>query len=275
VGGFLDRLIRADLGKRLYGLLPEQKLQRLPDPPVSGIAEGHGGMIRGWGLEYGELRRRVSRDPLYRKARRAAQGRSILSELRRINLFLIIRFYFAELASKDIAELGVYRGGNVFFMATLLKEFYPGAKVYAFDTYEGMPETKRGVDLHTAGDFADASLKEIVHAAKVRGLNNVEFIKGDVRETLATFNAQIALGHIDLDIYEPIAFAQNIMWEHLVPGGYLIYDDATTSSCLGATRAVEDFLVNHGVHSDQIFPHFVFRKSQASENTLPSKSGHQ
>jgi hypothetical protein len=260
VGGFMDKLIRADLGKRLYGMLPARKLERLPETPVGAMADGHGGMIRGWGLEFGELRRRVSRDPLYRKARRAAHGRSILSELRRINLFLIIRFYFAELAAKDIAELGVYRGGNVFFMATLLKALYPQAKVYAFDTYEGMPQTRRGIDLHAAGDFADASLTEIVHAAKERGLNNVECIKGDVRETLATFTADIALGHIDLDIYEPIAFAQNVMWERLVRGGYLVYDDATTGSCLGATRAVEDFLVSHGVHSDQIFPHFVFRK---------------
>jgi len=261
VGGFMDKLIRADLGKRLYNLLPDQKLERLPNPPVNSRAQGHGGMIRGWGLEYGELRRRVSRDPLYRKARRAANGRSVLSELRRINLFLIIRFYFSELASQDIAELGVYKGGNVFFMATLLKELYPGARVHAFDTYEGMPETKRGIDLHSAGDFADASLDEIVQAAKERGLDNVEFVKGDVRQTLGNFRTKLALGHIDLDIYEPIAFAQNVMWEQLVAGGYLVYDDTTTSSCLGATRAVEDLLVKEGVHSDQIFPHFVFRKS--------------
>lgn len=262
MGGFMDRLVRADLGRRLYRLLPEQRLERLPDAPVGNMAEGHGGMIRGWGLEYGELRRRVSRDPLYRRARRAANGRSILSELRRINLFLIIRFYFAGLTSKDIAELGVYRGGNVFFMATLLQELYPGAKVYAFDTYEGMPETKRGIDLHAAGDFADASLAEIVAAAEQRGIRNIEFVKGDVRETLATFKTSIGLGHIDLDIYDPIAFAQNVLWENLVTGGYLVYDDATTGSCLGATRAVEDFLVKQNVHSDQIFPHFVFRKAR-------------
>lgn len=273
MGAFMDRLIRADLAKRLYGLLPEQRLERLPEPALRGMADDHGGMIRGWGLEYGELRRQVSQDPLYRKARRAAEGRSIVAELRRINLFLIIRFYFEELATKNIAELGVYRGGNVFFMATLLKELYPGAKVYAFDTYERMPETKRGIDLHKGGDFADISLTEIIHAADRRGLNNVEFIKGDVRETLATFNAELALGHIDLDIYEPIAFAQNVMWEHLVAGGYLVYDDATSSSCLGATRAVEEFLVNRGVHSEQIFPHFVFRKMRPG--TLPSNADRQ
>jgi hypothetical protein len=261
VGAFIDRLIRAEWGRRIYGLLPDRALERIPEPDLRGMAGDHGGMLRGWGIEFGVLRRLVSRDPLYRKARRAEAGRSVLLELRRINLFLLIRFYLAELPSQDIAELGVYRGGNAFFMATLLKALYPKARVYAFDTYTGMPETKRGIDLHVAGDFADSSLEEIRRAAASRQLNNIEFVQGDVRHTLTTFNLPIALGHIDLDIYEPIAFAQNVIWACLVPGGYLVYDDATTSSCLGATRAVEDFLTSHRIHSDQIYPHFVFRKT--------------
>ncbi len=266
LSALLDKLIRADFGRRIYQLLPAQKLDRLPDPPLAALSDGHGGMVRGWGLEFGSLRRLVSRDPLYRRAYQAANGRSVMSDLRRINLFLIIRFYLRELASQNIAELGVYRGGNVFFMATLLKELYPQSKVFAFDTYAGMPETKRGLDLHQAGDFSDSSLPEITRAASQLELTNIEFIKGDVRETLPTFGSSIGLGHIDLDIYEPIAFAQEFLWKALVAGGYLAYDDATSGSCLGATRAVEEFLVQHGVHSDQIYPHFVFRKSGESRD---------
>ncbi len=232
----------------------------MPALPLRGMEEGHGGMIRGWGLDCGPLRGLVSRDPLYRKARRAAGNRSVMTEARRINLFLLIRFYFSDLASQDIAELGVYRGGNLFFMATLLKDLYPGTRVYAFDTYTGMPQTARGIDLHVEGDFADASLEEISRSAVERKLNNIEFVKGDIRDTLRGFRGSIGLAHIDLDIYEPICFAQNIMWDLLVRRGYLVYDDATVGSCLGATRAVEDFLVRHNVHSDQVYPHFVFRK---------------
>ena len=257
---FVDRLSRADIGLRLYSLYPSRQLTHFPQLPLHGMDDGHGGLARGWGIQFGPLRRLVSRDPLYRKASGTGRGRSLLNELRRINLYLLIRFFSQGWAGKDIAELGVYRGGNAFFLATLLNELYPGAKVYAFDTYEGMPETRRGIDLHVAGDFSDASLTEIRHAASDRGIGNIEFIKGDVRDTLLRFNEPIGLAHIDLDIYEPIAFAQEIMWERLVGGGYLVYDDATVSSCLGATRAVEDFVIKHGIHSDQIYPHFVFRK---------------
>ncbi len=46
----------------------------------------------------------------------------------------------------------------------------------------------------------------------------------------------------------------------MVPGGYLVFDDATYSSCLGATEAVESLLVRRdGLNSEQISPQFVFR----------------
>ena len=43
-------------------------------------------------------------------------------------------------------------------------------------------------------------------------------------------------------------------------GGYVVFDDATVSSCIGATEAVEDLLIRRdGLNSEQIYPHFVFR----------------
>jgi hypothetical protein len=46
----------------------------------------------------------------------------------------------------------------------------------------------------------------------------------------------------------------------MMPGGYIAFDDACFSSCLGATEAVEEFLIRRdGLHAEQIYPHFVFR----------------
>jgi predicted O-methyltransferase YrrM len=264
MSALVDKLARADWARRLYSLLPDQTLDALPQLPLRGMDGGNGGMIRGWGLQFGPLRSLVSRDPLYRKARRAAHGKTLVQELHRINLFLLIRFYVNMLKTQDIAEIGVYHGGNAFFMATLLKELYPGAKLYAFDTYEGISDSTRGSDLHVKGDFGDASLIAVRAAAKQRGLDNIEFVAGDVRETMKSFHAPLGLAHIDLAVYDPIAYAQDVLWDGLAPGGYLVYDDATFSNCVGATRAVEEFLVKHRVHSEQIFPHFVFRKSSGS-----------
>ena len=233
----LRRIVRADLGRRVYSLFPSKDIVGLPETELRGMARGHGGLIRGWGIEFGSLYELVSRDPLYREASKVSSGRSMLAETRRINLFLLVKFFFPDLESRDIAELGVYRAGNVFFLAHLLRRLYRGAVVYALDTYQGMPATRPGLDLHVRGDFSDVSLDELQRAAAARDLENIVFVKGDVRDTLPSFKKRLALAHIDLDIYEPIQFAQTLMWNSLVPGGYLVYDDATTSSCLGATRA--------------------------------------
>jgi Methyltransferase domain len=260
----VDKLARADWGRRLYSLLPERRLDNLPELPLRGMDGGDGGMIRGWGLQFGPLRSLASRDPLYRKARKASVGKTLVQELHRINLFLLIRFYLPMLKTQDVAEIGVYHGGNAFFMAILLNELYPGARLYAFDTYEGISGSTRGRDLHMKGDFGDASLSAVRQAAKERGIGNIEFVPGDVRETMRSFNTPLGLAHIDLAVYDPIVFAQDVLWSALVPGGYLVYDDATFSNCVGATRAVEEFLIAHRIHSEQIFPHFVFRKAESS-----------
>ena len=43
-------------------------------------------------------------------------------------------------------------------------------------------------------------------------------------------------------------------------GTHVIFDDATVSSCLGATEAVESLLIRRdGLNAEQIWPHFVFR----------------
>jgi len=48
----------------------------------------------------------------------------------------------------------------------------------------------------------------------------------------------------------------------MVGAGYYIFDDATTSSCLGATEAAEEVLIQRDhLCSEQIFPHFAFRHS--------------
>ena len=70
----------------------------------------------------------------------------------------------------------------------------------------------------------------------------------------------VALAHIDCDIQPSVEYSYEAVKPHMVDGGYIVFDDATFSSCIGATEVVEDLLVRRdGLNSEQIFPHFVFR----------------
>ena len=221
------------------------------------------GYVRGWGLQFGELRQKVREDPLYREAVALTAGRSVLSEDNRLNLFLILRFFLPRLPFGHVAEFGAYRGGNAMFMARVLQHTRPGAKVYAFDTFAGMPRTDPSIDAHQAGDFADVDLDELRSVAASAGLDNLELVQGLFADTVTPWLARcgpVALAHVDSDIYSAIASAYDGVKQYMVPSGYIVFDDATVASCLGATEAVEELVIRRdGLHAEQIFPQFVFR----------------
>lgn len=237
-------------------------LDHLPQQPRLGrnVREGY---QRGWGIQFHDLRDKVRADPLYQHAMGLAAGRTIVSEDNRMNVYLILRFFLGKLAPGDIIEFGSYKGGNAIFMAAVAKEILPGTKVYALDTFEGMPPTDRERDLHNAGDFSDVNLAELRDYVSKLGLDNLEFVQGRFEDTapgvLARANP-IRLSHVDCDIYSAVAYSYEISRPRMVPGGYMVFDDATVSSCIGATEVVESILIQRdGLNSEQIYPHYVFR----------------
>ncbi|MGH6872050.1 MAG: TylF/MycF/NovP-related O-methyltransferase [Rhizomicrobium sp.] len=228
------------------------------------------GYQRGTGLAHGTLAEAVWNDPLFRKALAVARHhpvRTMCTEERLMNLFLLIKFFLKDLPSQSIVEYGTFRGGSALFMAVLLKELYPDAKVYALDTFEGMPDGHAGLDLPPPDDFADTNLNVIRFTAEQHGLDNVEFVKGLIQDTAPDVHARagaFALAHIDVVLYSAVLCAQDTAWEAMTPGGYIVYDDATEPTCPGATRAVEEMISKHLISLEQVYPHMVLRARLAA-----------
>ncbi|MEM7237863.1 MAG: TylF/MycF/NovP-related O-methyltransferase [Pseudomonadota bacterium] len=221
------------------------------------------GSQRGWGIQFGGLREKIHADPLYRDALAAAKGRTIMSEENRMNIFLLLRFFLGRLSPGHIVEYGSYRGGSAIFMAYVASQVLPGTRVFALDTYEGMPETDTDIDLHRAGDFGDADAESLRAYVGELGLTNLDVVKGTFEETHAGVMKEagsIRMAHIDCDIASAVSFTYDGVKPFMVGGGYVVLDDATVSSCLGATEVVEDLVIRRdGLSSEQIWPHYVFR----------------
>src|SRR5262249_51244723 len=144
VPGLADRAIH-HLKRRL--IPPTQPLVGLPVIGMERTIErgrcAHDGYVRGTGLAHGNLADQVWNDPLFRKALTIARlpaVRTMCTEARLMNLFLLIKFFLKDLDSQNIVEFGTFKGGSALFMATLLKELYPQSRVFALDTFEGMPD---------------------------------------------------------------------------------------------------------------------------------------
>ena len=250
-------------------LNPAKALESLPAVPGMERVFEHGrclydGYQRATPLKYGSLAEEVWRDPVYRKALKASRlpaVESMVVESRFINLFILIKFFLRDLASHNIIEFGAFKGGSAIFMATLLAEYYPGARIFSLDTFAGLPPLKVGVD-KPPSDFLSINLERTRATARSLGLTNLEFVQGLIEDTAAEACrslGSIALAHIDVVLYGPSIFAQNIAWDYMTPGGYLVQDDALEPTCPGATLAVEEMIRRRGLSMEQVWPQIVFR----------------
>jgi predicted O-methyltransferase YrrM len=241
---------------------------------IDGISRGRvvrEGYQRGWGLQFGDLKQKILDDPLYQQAAgNTADRMAHFSEHNRMNIYLLLRFFLARIPFGHIIEFGSFRGGSAIFMATICQKLYPDRLIWALDTFKGMPLTDKRVDAHNGGDFRATSLAEVQEAIAAAGLRNVRLVQGLFQDTATGTLAEagtIALAHIDCDIKSACNYSRKVVAPHMVEGGYIVFDDATYSSCIGATEAVEEMVQETGVFSEQIWPHFVFR--HGLRDTLP------
>ena len=265
----MARLARRVVHHLKRRLPPTQELTGLPALDMARVIErgrcAYDGYQRGSALAHGDLADRVWNDPLFREALAAARlpaVRTKCTEPRLMNMFLLVKFFLKDLASQNIIEYGTFRGGSALFLAVLLRELYPQARVYALDTFEGMPDVNANVDLPPPDDFADTNLDTIRFTAAQLGLDNVEFVKGLIQDTAQDVYARagsFGLAHIDVVLHSAVQYAQDSIWDVMAPGGYLVYDDATEPTCPGATRAVEEMIEHRHLSMEQVWPHIILR----------------
>lgn len=149
--------------------------------------------------------------------------------------------YFPSLGPGDIAEFGVFDGGSTREMARLA----PERRVWAFDTYEGMPAKEFNPiwDHDEPGKFKPT---EAV-AALFDGFGNIIPMKGRFEETipLVPSGVKFCFVYMDCDLYE--SHRQVFEWlpKHLTPGAVILIDDYRI--CKGCKKAVDEFCAAHGL----------------------------
>ena len=160
----------------------------------------------------------------------------------------------------DFIECGVWRGGNI-LLFKLLGDFYNLNKyTYAYDTFDGMtlPED---VDVDLKGNSASELMKKIAkdekdnnkwcysgidevknNILKYSNLNNINFIKGPVEQTLLSeknLPKKISVLRIDTDFYSSTKIELEILYPRLQSGGVLIIDDY--GHWAGSRKAVDEY----------------------------------
>lgn len=116
-------------------------------------------------------------------------------------------------------EFGVYSGYSINWFARVIER--KGAKIYGFDSFEGLKEDWHGTGL-TRGAFDLGG-----RLPRVR--KNVELIKGWFDATVPTFLSRgqepAAFIHLDADTYESTKLVLGLLSGRIVPGTIIVLDE--------------------------------------------------
>ncbi|RRJ62291.1 dTDP-6-deoxy-L-hexose 3-O-methyltransferase [Paenibacillus oralis] len=182
-------------------------------------------------------------------------GFMLTSDIYRIGNFLAHYELYKKILGLpgDIIELGVFKGNSLIQFASFreLLENENSRKIIGFDVFGEFPSSsafesdKEFIyewNEQFQGEFL--SKDDLYKSLELKNVKNVELVEGNILETLEVFlkenpHTKISLLHIDTDVYEPSIFALELLYNRVVPGGVIVFDDYGTVE--GETRAVDEF----------------------------------
>jgi len=167
----------------------------------------------------------------------------------------------------DIVECGVGRGVSMLNWCALSEYSqkyqdepkWPERKIWGFDSFEGLPEPT-AEDLNVewenahnidAGTISDTSRLGVLKMMEQSGISakylasSVELRQGWFEKSLPGFNTKIALLHIDVDLHDSYEFVLRELFDQVVPGGVIAFDEYKNRWDLerfpGAAIAIDNF----------------------------------
>lgn len=187
----------------------------------------------------------------------------IMSPDKKVFEKLMSKNFFLELTRQvpgDVVELGVFRGSGLFAWLKMLSFLGLNRRVYGFDIFNsellvsGISTQDRDVmsSLFEERGFNPTGYGEVLQALiDNAGFSNCDLVSGDVFSSIPMFlesnpGFRASIINFDLDTEEPTYFALTQLWERLVVGGVLIFDEYAINEWT-ESAAVDRFVKEKGL----------------------------
>jgi len=165
----------------------------------------------------------------------------------------------------SILEFGVYMGSGLFSFASfssILEPYNYQRRVVGFDTFAGFPSVSdrdrsplyESPQMKKGGfNVSDTHFKDIERSVELFDVNRyinhlpkIELVKGDVMNTVPEFlmnnkHTLISLLYLDLDLYEPTKLVLDQLYDRVVSGGIIAFDEINNPMWPGETEAFLEF----------------------------------
>ncbi len=196
---------------------------------------------------------------------------------------LLHRFQFFQKVAHlpgDIVEVGVFKGSGIATFTKFVEIFYPNSnkKIIGFDifddndkeqilTKDGEFDKKQMELVYSKVDPNDLSLQAVQKRLDSMGLDKkYMLIKGDVEQTLQTFvkenpGFRTSLIYIDVDLERPTYHSLKNLWDRLLPGGIVVFDEYEYhkfSESTGVEKFLKELNMDYTVESTQWFAPTAF-----------------
>jgi len=173
-----------------------------------------------------------------------------------------------------IVECGVFKGVSLIRFGTfreILESPY-SRKVIGFDAFGKFPGQDNTNDQAFVKRFEGEagegiSIDELKEVFSHKGFENYEFIQGNIVDTVPEYisnhpELKIALLHIDVDVYKPSVVILNHLFDRVVSGGLIVFDDFGTVA--GETKAIDEFFFEKDVIIEKLpishIPSYIRKK---------------
>ena len=189
------------------------------------------------------------------------------------NIFLIFQKLFENKDKKgDYVECGVFKGGTLIPAITFSEETEIDFNFFGADTFKGFPNSKHHEndlpkkfirlfseslisqnhfikarertdtfnDLsHLESSYFNHDFSKLFEFCSAR--KNVNLLKGNFSKVLSNFDKKIDILHIDCDLYESYKECLNLLYNKVIKGGCIIFDEYYSHKYPGARIAVDEF----------------------------------
>jgi hypothetical protein len=163
----------------------------------------------------------------------------------------------------EIVECGVFKGTSLIRFASyreILESQY-SRRIIGFDAFGKFPDNVsmesdkefiKNFETEAGYGIAKEDLEIILEYKKFQ---NIYLVKGFMPDSFSEyFNkrpaTKIALLHIDVDVYEATKACLDNLYDRVVKGGIIVFDDYGLVD--GATKAIDEFIKRHGKNISNI-----------------------
>lgn len=183
-----------------------------------------------------------NKDDLFQKVFASIEGFTLVDRYRCFELWTLIE-QVAKLRSGSIIEIGVWRGGTGALIAQQAKHCFMKETVFLCDTFSGVVKAGAHDSAYKGGEHADTCRQTVKDLIFTRmHLSNVEILEGAFPDETGhqLEGLQFRFCHIDVDVYQSAKEIVDWIWDKMVPGGIIVYDDYGFYGCQGITKYVEE-----------------------------------